>query len=113
MKLSGMKQNWLAVALIVLAGLGAVAATLSMGMVTGESDAAGIQIPLVLVALLFFVPLLLRGFAWWPWATFAVAAVAVLVSLPFGAALYLAPSAFLVVVAGLLELAAPKAPEAP
>ena len=111
MKLSGMKQNWLAVALIVLAGLGAVAATLSMGMVTG--DGAGIQVPLVIVALLFFVPLLLRGFAWWPWAAVAVAVVAVLVSLPFGAALYLVPSAFLVVVAGLLELAAPKAPEGP
>lgn len=113
MKLSGMKQNWLAVALIVLAGLGAVAATLSMGIVSGDGNASGINLPLLLVSLLFFVPLLLRGFAWWPWATLVVAAVAVLVSLPFGAALYLIPSAFLVVVAGLLELAAPKAPKAP
>lgn len=97
-----MKHKWLAFALVALAALGIFGVAL-----TGQLGGSWVEwtMGVVTAATLAFVRR-----PWWAWAVIGVGAATGLLALFLadGAGWYLLPSAFLAVVAGLLDLAAPK-----
>ncbi|AQP51970.1 hypothetical protein [Tessaracoccus flavescens] len=95
-----MKHKWLALALIVLAALGAFGVAFTSG-----HDPLVYATGAVIAATLIFVK---RD--WWAWAAIAAAALTLVVAVATsgGSGWYLVPSAFLTAVAGMLDLAAPR-----